>query len=387
LFFYLNRRPFEHTLLTSSKRAFLGVRKVANNRRLTVQARWKSRLGGLLLALSAVAACGWLAPARAAGPGPAVYTYKGADRQQRLVEKARQEGVVAVYSSLAPTEAAPLIEAFEKKYGIKVQMWRAVSDAIVQRAITETRGKRFVVDAIETNAPEMESLAREQVLAEFHSPYTADIPAAALPKHGMWVPDRLNFFVVAYNTNKVKAADLPKTYEGFLDPKWKGRIALEATDAEWMGGVAKVWGEARAMDYFRKLGAMKPDMRKGHVLLAQLISSGEVEVGLTAYQANAQSFKKRGAPVDWAPVEPMLARPQGVGVARNAPHPHAALLFADFMLSPEAQEMLAGMGRTPISRTVKTETSGLNYVVLDPAVVLDESDKWQQLWDKLFMAK
>jgi iron(III) transport system substrate-binding protein len=154
-----------------------------------------------------------------------------------------------------------------------------------------------------------------------------------------------------------------------------------------MGGLSKVWGEARAMDYFRKLGAMKPDMRKGHVLLAQLISSGEVEVGLTAYQANAQSFKKRGAPVDWAAVEPMLARPQGVGVARNAPHPHAALLFADFMLSPEAQEMLALMGRTPISRTVKTETSGLNYVVLDPAVVLDESDKWQQLWDKLFMAK
>jgi len=358
-----------------------------------VQARWKLRLGAWLLALAPVALCGLHGGARGAGPapvalpGPAIYTYKGVDRQQRLVEKARQEGVVAVYSSLAPTEAAPLIELFEKKYGIKVQMWRAVSDAVVQRAITETRGKRYVVDAIETNAPEMESLAREQVLAEFHSPYTADIPATALPKHGMWVPDRLNFFVVAYNTNKVKAADLPKTYEGFLDPKWKGRIALEATDAEWMGGVAKVWGEPRAMDFFRKLGAMKPDMRKGHVLLAQLISSGEVEVGLTAYQANAQSFKKRGAPVDWAPVEPMLARPQGVGVSRNAPHPHAALLFADFMLSPEAQEMLAGMGRTPISRAVKTETSGLNYVVLDPAVVLDESDKWQQLWEKLFMAK
>jgi iron(III) transport system substrate-binding protein len=342
-------------------------------------------------ALAAIALVGFAAVSEAGAQSvagnAAVYGYQGADRQQRLVDKARQEGVVAVYSSLAPTEAAPLIEAFEKKYGIKVQMWRAVSDAVVQRAITEMRGKRHGVDAIETNGPEMESLAREKVLAEFHSPYTADIPPAALPKHGLWVPDRLSFFVVAYNTHKVKAADLPKTYEGFLDPKWKGRIALEATDAEWLGGVAKAWGEPRAMDFFRKLGAMKPDLRKGHVLLAQLIASGEVEVGLTAYQANAQSFKKRGAPVDWAPVEPMLARPQGVGVARQAPHPHAALLFADFMLSPEAQDMLAGMGRTPISRAVKTETTGLNYVVLDPAVVLDESDKWQQLWDKLFMAK
>ena len=320
-------------------------------------------------------------------PNAAVYGYKGADRNARLLERARAEGTVSIYTSLAPTEAGPLAEAFEKKTGVKVQLWRALSDGVVQRAVSEMRGKRYAVDVIETNGPEMESLAREQVLAEFHSPNLADIPPAIIPKHGQWVPDRLNFFVVAYNTNKVRAADLPKTYEGFLDPKWKGRIALEATDAEWMGGVVKHWGEARGMDYFRKLSVLKPDLRKGHVLLAQLIASGEVEVGLTAYYANVQSFKKRGAPIDWAPVEPVIARPQGIGVARHAPHPNAALLFIDFVLSTEAQEMLAGMGRTPASRAVKTETSGLNYVMSDPAVVLDESEKWQQLWDRLYGSK
>jgi iron(III) transport system substrate-binding protein len=123
------------------------------------------------------------------------------------------------------------------------------------------------------------------------------------------------------------------------------------------------------------------------VLLAQLISSGEVEVGLTAYHANAQSFKKRGAPVDWAAVEPVIARPQGIGVARHAPHPNAALLFVDFMLSPEAQEMLNAMGRTPASTKVGTDTSGMAFVMSDPAVTLDEADKWQHLWDKLFIAK
>ena len=337
----------------------------------------------LCAALGARAQTAQTAPA----PNAAVFSYKGADRNARLLERARQEGSVTVYTSLAPTEATPLVEAFEKKTGVKVNLWRALSDAVVQRVLSEARGKRHAVDVVETNGPEMESLAREQVLAEFHSPHLADLPPAIIPRHGLWVPDRLNFFVVAYNPNKVKATDLPKTYEGFLDPKWKGRIALEATDAEWMGGVVKTWGEARGMAFFNKLGAMKPDMRKGHVLLAQLISSGEVEVGLTAYHANAQSFKKRGAPVDWAPVEPVIARPQGVGLARSAPHPHAALLFADFLLSPEAQEMLSAMGRTPSSRAVKTDTSGMNFVMSDPAVVLDESDKWQQLWDKLFMAK
>ena len=327
------------------------------------------------------------AQAQAGGPHAAIYGYKGADRAQKLLEGARREGSVTFYTSMAPTESGPLAEAFEKKTGIKVNLWRALSEAVTQRALTEARGKRHAMDVVETNGPEVEGLAREQVLAPFHSPYLADLPPASLPKHGMWAPDRLSFFVVAYNTNKVKAADLPKTYEGFLDPKWKGRIALEATDSEWMAGVVKTWGEARGMDFMRKLGATKPDMRKGHVLLAQLISSGEVEVGLTAYHANAQSFKARGAPVDWAPVEPVIARPQAIGVAANAPHPHAALLFLDFMLSPEAQEMLAKMGRSPASRAVKSDTSSMNFVLSDAAVILDEYDKWQQLWDKIFLAK
>ncbi len=320
-------------------------------------------------------------------PHAAVYGYQGADRELRLLERARQEGSVNLYTSLAPTEATPLVEAFEKKTGVKVQLWRALSDAVVQRVVSEARGKRHAVDVVETNGPEMESLAREQLLAEFHSPYLADLPPAILQKHGQWVPDRLNFFVVAYNTNKVKAADLPKTYEGFLEPKWRGRIELEATDAEWLGGVFKAWGETRAMAFAKGLSDMKPALRKGHVLLAQLIASGEVDVGLTAYHANALSFKKRGAPIDWAGVEPVIARPQGIGLARQAPHPHAAVLFADFMLSPQAQQMLADMGRTPTSRAVKSDTSGLNYVLSDPALTLDESHQWQQLWDKLFMAK
>lgn len=332
--------------------------------------------------------CG-VAFAQAPVPSPhqSIYQYKGADRDARLLEKAKQEGSVSVYTSLAPTEAGPLAEAFEKKTGVKVQMWRGLSDGVVQRALSEARGRRHAVDVIETNGPEMESLAREQILAEFHTPHLADIPASVVPRHGQWIPDRLNFFVVAYNTRKFKAEELPKTYEGFLEPKWKGRIALEATDAEWMGGVVKTWGEARGMGFMKKLSEMKPDMRKGHVLLVQLITSGEVDVGLTAYQANAESAKKRGAPVDWAAVEPVIARPQGIGVARQAPHPHAALLFADFMLSPEAQTMMAAMGRTPVSRSIKTETSGVNYVMSDPAVILDENDKWQALWDKLFLSK
>jgi iron(III) transport system substrate-binding protein len=317
----------------------------------------------------------------------AIFQYRGADRDQRLVEKAKQEGTVTVYTSLAPTEAKPLVDMFEAKYGVKVNMWRALSDSVVQRAVTEARGRRNAVDVIETNGPEMEMLAREQLLAEFHTPRLADLPAEAIPPHKQWLPDRLNFFVVAYNTKKLKPEDLPKTYEGFTDPKWKGRIALEATDAEWMGAVVNTWGEPRGMGFFNKLAAAQPQLRKGHILLAQLVASGEVDVGLTAYYANVASAKARGGPIDWAPVEPLVARTQGVGVARSAPHPYAALLFAEFMLSPEAQGQLAAMGRVPVSRAVKTEFSAHKYVVTNPAATLDQSEKWQQAWDRLFSNK
>jgi iron(III) transport system substrate-binding protein len=316
-----------------------------------------------------------------------VFRYRGADRDARLVERARQEGFVVLYTSLAPTESKPLAEAFEKKYGVRVELWRALSDKVVQRVITEAQGKRHAVDVVETNGPEMEMLAREKLLAEFHSPHIADLPPDVIPPHRTWMPDRMNYFVVGYNTAKVQRAEIPATYEGFTDPKWKGRIGLEATDAEWMATLIKKWGDTKGMDYFRKLSAMKPDVRKGHVLLAELVAAGEVPVGLTMYNSNIESLKRKGAPIDFVPVQPVAARPQGIGVARNAPHPHAALLFADFVLSPEGQRLFESMGRAPASTKVKSALNDFPFTLIEPATVLDEAPKWEKLWNELFLTK
>ncbi|MGH8689917.1 MAG: ABC transporter substrate-binding protein [Burkholderiales bacterium] len=317
----------------------------------------------------------------------AVYRYRGADRDSRLLENARKEGSVVLYTSLAPTESGPLGQAFEKKTGVKVEIWRAISEKVVQRAVTEARARRFAFDVIETNGPEMEILAREKLFGEFHSPHLADLPAGAIPAHRQWIPDRVNFFVVAFNTAKVRRDELPKNYQGFVDPRWKGKLGIEATDAEWMATLVKKWGEAAGMDYFRRLAAMKPDVRKGHILLAELIAAGEIPVGLTVYNSNAESLKRRGAPIDWLPVEPVVGRPQGIALGRNAPHPHAALLFADFVLSPEGQELLNAMGRVPVSTRVKTELNRFDYTMVDPVTVLDEQERWNRLWEDLFIRK
>jgi iron(III) transport system substrate-binding protein len=241
------------------------------------------------------------------------------------------------------------------------------------------------MDMVETNAPEVETLAREGVVTEFYSPYLANLHDYAIAPHRKWVSDRVNLFVVGFNTAKVKRADLPKTYEGFADPKWKGKLGIEATDQEWLGAIIKYWGEERGMAFLKKLAANKPDLRKGHVLLAQLIAAGEIPVGLTAYSGNVDSIKQKGGPIDWIAAEPLVGRPQGLALARNAPHPHAALLFADFILSPEGMKLLNDMGRVPTGKNVKTVMDETKFTMIDPTTVNTESDKWLKVWNEVFL--
>lgn len=325
------------------------------------------------------------AAAQGAKPGD-ILLYQGADRQQRLVERAKQEGTLTWYTSLAPTESQPVADAFEKKYGVKVELWRSQSERVVQRAVSEAKGGRHVLDVVATNGPEMESLAREQILTTYFTPHAADLPPASIPRHRLWMPDRLQFFVVGYNTNLVKREELPKTLKGFLDPKWKGKLSIEAGDAEWMATLVRKWGEAEGMAFFRKLSDQRPSVRKGHPLIAQLIAAGEIPVCLTAYSANVEALKRKGAPIDYAPID-AVARPQGIGISKNAPHPAAALLFADFVLSEEGQRLYESMGRPPVNRKVKSKLTDFDYVFLDVGAVLDEADKWNKLWEELFLKK
>src|SRR6266853_5077293 len=348
--------------------------------------RWNDSII-LLQALALGPACVPLASAQSPEKNQAVYLYEGADRAQRLADRARQEGALVVYTSLATSESVPLTQAFEKKYGVKVQLWRSLSDQVVRRALNEAKARRHSVDVVETNGPELEALARERVLGRVFSPHIEDIPPWGVPAHRMWISDRVDFYVVAFNTPKVRREELPATYEGFLDPKWKGRIGIEATDQEWLAGLAKHWGEKRALEFFRRLAAMKPDVRKGHVLLSEIVAAGEVPVSLTNYASNADSMKRRDKPIDWKPVEPVIGRPQAIGLAANAPHPNAGLLFADFVLSPEGQQLFNSMGRFPSSRKVKSDRIGFPYLMLDPVVLIDEDEKWLKLWNELVTAR
>lgn len=314
-----------------------------------------------------------------------LYLYKGADREARLLEGAKKEGQVNVYTSLNTKDSGPITDAFEKLTGVKVLLWRSSSEKVLQRAVTEARAGRYAFDVLETNGPEMEASYREKLLAEFHSPHFKDLPPAAFPKHRHWVADRFNFFTIGYNTKLIKPDEVPNSYEDLLHPRFAGKLGIEASDTDWFGAVVKHMGEAKGIAFFRKLAATRPQVRSGHTLLAELVSSGEVPITATIYNHNMERLAVRGAPVKWKALVPTFGRPNAVGVVPRAPHPHAALLFADFMLSPQGQQLIKERNRVPASTAVDTPLNKFPYEMIDPVITLDEADKWDKLWSELFL--
>jgi iron(III) transport system substrate-binding protein len=328
------------------------------------------------------------AAARAQGqPSPhrSLYMLESADRQTRLLAGARKEGVVGIYTSLNTQDSAPLTTAFEKKYGVRTQLWRSSSERVVQRAVAEARAGRFACDLFETNGPEMEALFREQLLAEFRSPSFSDLPPAAFPRHRHYVADRFNFFTIAYNTRLVKPDEVPNAYADLLHPRFVNRIGLEAGDVDWFGAMVKHMGEQNGLAFFRKLAGLKPQMRSGHTLMGQLVASGEIPLAANVYNHNAERVAVQGAPIKWKALAPTFGRPNAVGIARRAQHPHAALLFADFLLSGEGQTILKTRNRVPASRAVNSHLNAFPFEMIDPVISLDEDAKWSKLWSEIFL--
>jgi len=326
-------------------------------------------------------------PALAQAPGKTsvadVALYQGTDRAQRLAEGAKKEGVVSVYTSATVADMAILTAAFEKKHGIKVNVWRASSEGIIQRGVSEMRGGRNEADIFETNGPDMESLHREKVLQEAASPHFADLVPGAVAPHREWVGARINIYVMTYNTKLVRKEDLPKSFEDLAHPRWKGKLGIEASDPAWFAMVVNELGEAKGLKIFRDIVAANGiSVRKGHTLLTNLVVAGEVPLALTTYHYRAEQIRKAGAPVDWFILPPAIARFQGMGLARRAPHPHAAMLFYDFMLT-DAQELLARREFTVTSRKIDSPAQKLNLKFVDPKWVLDESEKWSKLYSEI----
>lgn len=311
----------------------------------------------------------------------------GAERQKRLAEGAKKEGVVSIYTSMPLDDMAALTSAFEAKYGVKAKVWRSGSEKILQRGLLEAKANRFEVDVFETNSPEMEVLSREKVLIAANSPFLNELIPQAIPSHKEWIATRLNIFTCAYNTKLVKKEELPKTYQDLLDPKWKGKLSVEADDSDWLAETVMKMGEEKGIALFKEIARKNAiSVRKGHTLLSNLVASGEVPLALTVYNYKIEQMKNSGAPIDWFALDPTIARPNANGVARNAPHPHAALLFQDFELT-EGQQILGKRDFIPTSTKIPSNLNKMPLIFANPKTTLDDGQKWNKIYDDIFNRK
>jgi iron(III) transport system substrate-binding protein len=314
--------------------------------------------------------------------------YQGEDRQQRLIEGAKKEGSILFYTTVPVEYSTQLIEPFEKKYGIKVNVWRARSELILQRVLNESRGSKPVVDVVATISTPMEALRREKLLQEVYSPHHRELIPSALPGHREWVSTRQIVFVQAYNTTKVSKAELPKTYQDLLNPRWKGQLAIEASDHEWMTSVIKDMGEANGIKFFKDLVANNGlSVRSGHPLLTNLTAAGEVPLALTVYQYSVEQAKKKGSPIDWFAIEPVISIADGIAISKKAPSPHAAMLFYDYMISPEAHEILVKIGYSPTNSRVEPPLKNVKLKTLDASTLLDEQESSTALFKSIVVNK
>ena len=313
---------------------------------------------------------------------------KGTDRAEKLLAKARAEGTLNLYATMGQEQITVLATEFEKKYGIKVNIWRANSESVLRRTVTEARGNRFEADVIETNGFELESLHLEQLIQPIVTPYASLMIPEAQPQHREWIGNRANLFVFAYNTTKIRREELPKSYADLLDPRWKGKLNAEADNIDWFFTVGRELGEERAVKLFSEIVRVNGmQLRKGHPLLASLAASGEVTSVLATYNYFVDKLRKeRAAPVDWIAVAPAVARISGLALTRRAPHPYAAMLFIDFMLS-DAQRMLPAMDLIPADRNEKGLPPGVDWKFVNPAELVKQSEKWSRLYQQVFSAR
>lgn len=310
----------------------------------------------------------------------------GAERRKRLLELVGDEGgELSLYTSLATDRLPVVLEPFEEAFDIDVAVYRANGETVVPRLLEEADAGFRGADVVRINGLAMANLNDAGLLVDYASEHERDLLAGSVGDG--WTSDSFSTFVVSWNTELVPESERPRSWEALADPRWKGRVAIEAGDLDWYKTLWDYWVEVEGkspMEADRLFEAIARNslVVRGHTLLGQLMAAGEFAVAPN-YANRVDSFRKDGAPLAWQPaVEPLIPQPQGVGLVRRAEHPAAAVLFFDWLLSEEGQKALIESGGDP-SRRDLADAPAAERRVIDVAGLAAEQQKWSDRWDRL----
>jgi ABC-type Fe3+ transport system substrate-binding protein len=323
---------------------------------------------------------------------------RAADSDPAMVEAARKEGTVVWYSGMIINQIVrPLVDAFEQKYpGIKVQYSRASGSDNALKIINESRARRPLADVFDGSTAFI-ALVDAGLIAPFRPAEADRYPADRKDPDGLWTAPNVYYYTAAYNTKLVPAAEAPQTYDDLLDPKWKGKIAwtYDLTVGGPPGFIHNILtskGQEKGMAYLRAFAKQQPVVIPAaqRVVLNKVIS-GEYPLALMTLSYHSTISAAQGAPVQWLKMPPMVMSVNTLSLLKTAPHPNAARLLIEFLLSRQAQEIMAANDYMPADPTVPVKVPDLQpehghfaVTAVSPAEQKAGLAKWTAIYNELF---
>ena len=308
---------------------------------------------------------------------------QGAARSDKLVELAEAEGgELSLYTSMSIDLAAGVSEAFEDAYDIDTSVFKG-SETLVQRIVEERAAGFHGADVVELGGHLFTGLIDAGAVQPYRSPSVANLVAGSA--HADWTADRLNVFAVARNTELVPANEAPREWADLGDPRWKGKLVMVNDDAEWFAGLTDLWvasGKTPAeADRLMEKIARNATFVGSNSLARELLAAGEFDLAITLRHTVQNDKEEKGAPIDWEPsVEPLIWKPDAVGIIAEPPNPAAAVLFIDWVLG-EGQQVFAEFKSDPL-RTDLLVAPSVKQVPLDVEGFIANQDEWVERYEQ-----
>jgi iron(III) transport system substrate-binding protein len=334
----------------------------------------------------------WADSIFAAAAGDAVARLQRVPENQRqtfLQDEAKKEGTLAYYGTMSTDHSTRLLAAFRARYPfLQTSHYRSGSTALLSKIITEARAGRHDFDVVDQEPGAIYELGRSGLIEKYVSPNRRFIREEMLDKDGLWTGAYHLVVVTGFNTKLVRKEEAPKTYDDLLNPRWKGKMVLDTQDADWFHTLLEYFGEEKGLNFMKRLAQLNPDIRTGHTLESQLLAAGEYNISPILYGYRVAQMMTEGAPVDFVTPEPVMAKPRMTALAKNAKHPYAGMLFLDWILSEEAQTIIAQeFGRGPVRKGVSSKYTRLDrpkYLVVNAQTLAPMYKKRLEQYQQIF---
>jgi iron(III) transport system substrate-binding protein len=281
-----------------------------------------------------------------------------------LIEQARKEGEVVFYSTMSVPVFEILHKAAKEKYPfINFQHVYLASSRQAARVMLEQRSGKVQADVLGNSLEGMSFYREQKILTRYESPEAKALIEGSVDPDRFWVGITTDFLITAYNTRLIARAKAPKSYDDYLNPEFKGQMANNSSVPYPYTGMVSLRGAEQARAFLKRLQQQDVREVEGFSHTSNLLAAGEYPITVFMQVSKIEELKKKGAPVDWLPGMPTFATLSTIGIVQNSPHPAAAKLFVDFMLSPEGQQALVRGGKIPLRKNVKTPAKAIDDLI------------------------